>query len=189
MLKRTRLSKRALTCQLVIIAQSTEHDCEGALVALDVLVQIYALFHMSTRVPNFFSCYIVLHLNDCHHEDSSTSAYKYVLVANSELDNFIVYLRDHVPQLKVYAETVIMSAGSDDPVYAGDIAIIGMSCRFPGEGKSVSEFWESISTGQCECIRSEYLDGIESCTRVVTDAQKRVKNRSRFSEVHGQGEG
>ncbi|KAK8017984.1 hypothetical protein PG991_007174 [Apiospora marii] len=31
---------------------------------------------------------------------------------------------------------------------SGDIAIIGMSCRFPGEGDGVDGFWQSISSGQ-----------------------------------------
>ena len=33
---------------------------------------------------------------------------------------------------------------------SGDVAIVGMSCRFPGDGEGVDGFWQSISSGQCK---------------------------------------
>lgn len=38
--------------------------------------------------------------------------------------------------------------GTDD-TYTGDIAVIGMSCRFPGTGEDVDKFWHSIANGEC----------------------------------------
>lgn len=36
-----------------------------------------------------------------------------------------------------------------DNTHTGDIAIIGMSCRFPGNGENVEQFWHSIANGEC----------------------------------------
>lgn len=30
------------------------------------------------------------------------------------------------------------------------IAITGLSCRMPGNGKDLDSFWESISNGECK---------------------------------------
>lgn len=32
---------------------------------------------------------------------------------------------------------------------ASDIAVIGMACRFPGDGDSVDRFWNLICEGRC----------------------------------------
>ncbi|KAK8053725.1 hypothetical protein PG996_013026 [Apiospora saccharicola] len=46
------------------------------------------------------------------------------------------------------AQETPISNANDMAEISGDIAIIGMSCRFPGEGEGVKGFWESISSGQ-----------------------------------------
>jgi acyl transferase domain-containing protein len=43
-----------------------------------------------------------------------------------------------------------MSNTTESAEYSGNIAIVGMSCRFPGDGEGVDGFWQSISSGQCK---------------------------------------
>lgn len=47
-------------------------------------------------------------------------------------------------------QAATMSDTAERVAPSGDIAIVGMSCRFPGEGEGVDGFWQSISSGQCK---------------------------------------
>ena len=31
------------------------------------------------------------------------------------------------------------------------VAVTGLSCRFPGDGDNLGNFWESICHGKCKC--------------------------------------
>jgi acyl transferase domain-containing protein len=39
------------------------------------------------------------------------------------------------------------------------VAVVGLSCRFPGDGDSLEEFWDFICAGKCKYIRADpFLD-------------------------------
>jgi zearalenone synthase (highly reducing iterative type I polyketide synthase) len=50
-----------------------------------------------------------------------------------------------------------MGVTRTDNTYTGDIAVIGMSCRFPGAGEDVDKFWHSIASGECMSTSPEAL--------------------------------